>query len=642
MPHVVIIGAGPTGLDLANKLKQKGIKDIIVYDPRAGDYVRPGLLDVDIFQRAEAGLSLPLNFNKQTSHIRDIEKKLYNQAILQHILIEKKQFVRLSEEEKGIYVAYQNEQHELVEEFVPCDYVFDCSGSKRVLAHNINSKHERNKLSKPFVTSPISQDVIIKKHLIAYLKIDNDLALKVQNPIPSETTIFSGKTPLERAQALEKLRPFGWTEFTIPACYHTHFKENKNCFYIECPNNLPEEQKQAWLNIVLSIVTDQTTIQYEHMKSKKGRSKPNFTLFTVDPQQLNCFTYHEQGLPHVVILGDGQMEPNFVLGHGIAGAFERNDILIKSMVVSHEEITSYDAQEYNRSEKIIYYNAKEYNKSVKDAIKMHQHAIIDYYKIRKIDFRAGANGVKPYYTDAITQTTDPVEKALLTERLEEITARTAYYSALYTIAENSVQLNQNNSADVLEALTDAKQVIEQALSKLTQFEQREATQISQRLIINFKNIGYQALQQAKYGLAIKAYKEALGLHAINGIKNNEERLSTYASLIVCYRKTGQLENVLAAFQEAAPFLEQASDAIKKKILFHVIKIIAKNLNVPMSDNQRLKSLASAASILDTYHDVINTHLAGSLKLELNKIDDAIAEVHNSSMPAKKVENCPNF
>ncbi|STX29718.1 Pyridine nucleotide-disulphide oxidoreductase [Legionella beliardensis] len=622
MPHVVIIGAGPTGLDLANKLKQKGIRDIIIYDPRAGDYVRPGYLNPDIFEQAEAGLKTSLHFNKKTSHIRDIEKKLYSHAISQHIPIEKKQFVRFPDEEKGIYIAHQNEQHELVEEFVPCEYVFDCTGSKRVLAHDINGKHERDNLAKPFVTSAVSQDVIIKNHLIAYLKIDDNLASKAKSPIPSQTTIFSGKTHLEIAEALEKLRAFGWTELTVPACHHTNFKENKNCFYIECPNNLPPEQKQAWLDTVLSLLTDTTIIQYEHMESKKGRSKPNFNIFTVNPQQLNCFTYHKPGSPHVVILGDAQIEPNFVLGHGIAGSFERIQTLVKGMVIING--------------KINYYDAEEYNTSVNGAIKTHQKEIINYYQMRKKDFRKGVYDAKIHYEAAITQTTNNVEKAIFIERLEEINARIAYYNALETLEKKIVngkaQLSQNNCAGVLKELTDAKNAIAQSLGKLTDFEQKEATQILQQLILVFKTAGNQIFQQANYNLAIKAYQEALSLYTINGINKDEERLTLYSNLMLCYRKTGPLDKVLETFKEASFFLDNANDALKKKILFHVIKAIDENLNAPnLDNNKRSEHLSSFASLMKTHGEFIETHLADGLKVELGKLTDKLAEAYSSRL-----------
>jgi len=58
MSKVVICGGGPTGLYLAIRLKQMGVKNIIVYDPRTGDYTRPGHLNTSVFFTAERGLKI--------------------------------------------------------------------------------------------------------------------------------------------------------------------------------------------------------------------------------------------------------------------------------------------------------------------------------------------------------------------------------------------------------------------------------------------------------------------------------------------------------------------------------------------------------------------------------------------------------
>ena len=37
-----IVGAGPAGLYLGIKLHQLGVRDVVIYDPRAGKYTRAG------------------------------------------------------------------------------------------------------------------------------------------------------------------------------------------------------------------------------------------------------------------------------------------------------------------------------------------------------------------------------------------------------------------------------------------------------------------------------------------------------------------------------------------------------------------------------------------------------------------------
>jgi len=51
MTATVIVGAGPIGLYLAYTLRRAGIAPIMIIDPRAGMYERPGHVNVDVFKR---------------------------------------------------------------------------------------------------------------------------------------------------------------------------------------------------------------------------------------------------------------------------------------------------------------------------------------------------------------------------------------------------------------------------------------------------------------------------------------------------------------------------------------------------------------------------------------------------------------
>ncbi|MGQ3888590.1 hypothetical protein ACQUW5_06100 [Legionella sp. CNM-1927-20] len=622
MPHVVIIGAGPAGLYFASNLEQKGIKDIAIYDLRAGDYVRPGALNIGIFQQAESGIQAPLHFNKATSHIRDIEKCLYRHVVSKNITVEKKQFMRFSEEPKGIYVAYKNEQQKLVEEFVSCDYVFDCTGSKRALAHEVNKKCEIKGMPRPFEISVVSKEVIVKKYLIAYLKIDNNIAAQARSVTPDQKNNLTGKTHLEYIQAIEKLRLFGWTEFTLPDCHHTHFKENKNCFYIDCPSDLLPEHQSAWMETVLSILTNKTAIQYEPMESKKGRSKPNFTTFVVNPKKLNCFTYQEEGLPHISILGDGQIEPNFVLGHGIKGTFERIDLLMNYITIADDG-------------KIANYDASTYNLDVNNALKAHGQEIFNYYLIRKLHFRKGVYEAKIRYEAAITETTNPAERDLFRERLREINARIAFYEALKPLEGGNAPSNLDAA---LKEFTDAKNTIVQSLKMLTEFELAEATEKLQRFIIFFRTIGNRISQKAYYSLAIKIYEEALSIYSVMNMRADVEKLNLYSELILCYRKLGQLEEVFAKFKEASSCLDLANNDAKKKILFHFVKAVEENVSKLNSDSQRLDILSRFASLTKTHLTFIAEHLKDSLKVELKRLDDCMASFKHHEMELGVVIN----
>ncbi len=90
MTQLVIIGAGPIGLYWARLLAGAGV-NVLVLNPRAGRYTRPGGI-----------LIKPLN-----------------------------EFVRFSDQSAKRGIVVEDEQGTL--ESITCDYVFDCTGSKRVL-----------------------------------------------------------------------------------------------------------------------------------------------------------------------------------------------------------------------------------------------------------------------------------------------------------------------------------------------------------------------------------------------------------------------------------------------------------------------------------------------------------------------------
>ncbi len=132
----VVIGAGPAGLYAAIKLRKAGICNVVIYDPRAGIYTRPGHLNLSAFRQAEAGINKEFWAGTKTGHIKDLERALYAEAKSLGIKIENKRFVQLHQHTAtpGVVVV----DHEGKEEMVPADYVFDCTGSRREVINAVN------------------------------------------------------------------------------------------------------------------------------------------------------------------------------------------------------------------------------------------------------------------------------------------------------------------------------------------------------------------------------------------------------------------------------------------------------------------------------------------------------------------------
>lgn len=90
MKHTVIIGGGPIGLYLAYKLHKAKVKNIIIFDPRTGEYVRPGHVNLENFIKLERALG-KTEFSTRFGHIKDFERALYKELLDLRIPAEKKQ-----------------------------------------------------------------------------------------------------------------------------------------------------------------------------------------------------------------------------------------------------------------------------------------------------------------------------------------------------------------------------------------------------------------------------------------------------------------------------------------------------------------------------------------------------------------------
>lgn len=141
----VIIGAGPIGLIAAIKLKKMGVENVTVYDPRAGTYTRPGILNDDDFSNTSETIGenqnnptvSPPSLKGQANHIKMLERQLFQVATSLGIHFEKKAFQDLSE--NGISVNDQKGNKEAV----ACDMIFDASGGKRMVVEAVNAREAK-------------------------------------------------------------------------------------------------------------------------------------------------------------------------------------------------------------------------------------------------------------------------------------------------------------------------------------------------------------------------------------------------------------------------------------------------------------------------------------------------------------------
>ncbi|CEK10544.1 tetratricopeptide repeat protein [Legionella hackeliae] len=565
---VIIVGDGPSGLYAAIQLKKAGVKDVKIIGPREGKYVRPGHINQSVFYRAEKGIGKRLRSSTETAHIKDIERALYKEVNWMGIPIIKGSFVQYSDKEKGIVVSVDGLLHVEI-----CDFVLDCTGPRRVLVHALNKRAEERKTEKPFEISPVSKDVLVKNHMLAYVKMSaKDVRAADNGPRTNEYGLH-GKSPLEYANAMERLRQFGWREMAFPRCYNMTFGKDKVCFYVEAPDNLPDSQKEAWFQAVLESTTGDSTISYKLLPApKKYESKPRLTTFTVDPKQINRFSYQEKGLPCTITQGDAQIEPNYYLAHGIVESFERIDAMVKGLIVIGGVIHYFDGYDYEQE--------------VKEALVRHQTNIIKHYKERKEFFEKWLYDAKKYYEEA--NKAEP--KPLFQERLIEIQARIAYYDAIKTFETKTVlfkgvsqiPVSHFNPVELLSELTQAKEGLIKAITELShelfEHEVNDAKEKLEQLAFLFKDVGNQLYKTGKFDLALQSYEQSLELYQNQASKVNEEEIFTlYSNIILTYRKLNQLPELIMTATKALQVPDKVPETIRKKILYNVITQVAANI-----------------------------------------------------------------
>ncbi|KTC93473.1 FAD-dependent oxidoreductase [Legionella cincinnatiensis] len=413
MQKVVVIGAGPSGLYAAIKLYQKGVRDIVVYDPRANHYTRPGHLNKTVFESAERSLNLDFGLEDKPTHIKDMERILYREAIRLGIKIENKRFVRLHEDSKnpGVVVADASGKEEIVE----AEYVFEGTGKQRKVVDAVNKVDPDSPLQLTTVT-----ELPVRNHFLAYVKMEASDFSRIQIAIERNYPQASKVEPLAYAQSIIKLRDLGWKEFQFPRLYGFTFGKDKVCLYLHAPENLTKENYDKWVQTVFDcytsplqmrsawgqlIVERPAPVSYTHLPAS---TKPRFGTFSLTAQALQKFSYKGKNLPEVITVGDSQIDFDYSLGNGMKNGIERIDVLLHQIDISDNEIC---------------FNSAAYDERVNPYIEDHKtNLIIAANKVR-LGFAEALSVARSKFELALTASKDEVEKKNIGEILKEIDAR---------------------------------------------------------------------------------------------------------------------------------------------------------------------------------------------------------------------------
>ncbi|MHB1949001.1 MAG: FAD-dependent oxidoreductase [Gammaproteobacteria bacterium] len=336
MSHIAIAGAGPSGLFLAIRLKQLGIKNVVVVDPRAGTYSRSTDFHPGVFAYLSMVLQIPIP-PSIGFHIKDVERILFGLAKDFGVVFHRQSFTAFSKKRKIVLTSAESkEQTE-----IPCDILFDCTGTKRVIIKKANESHP----NKPkFMITPIKGNPH-KTHLFARGVMDSTLSSA------SHKRVYSLPTPGDSFddKQMQEFRKLGWKQYAAPDFYINEFdKKNKVTLYTQAPEDLKSEDQLKFINTVVSYATRRENINFQLIhESKKYPDKARVSVFNVEPAITtpDC-DLGDDNFPLIFPAGDAFINIPFRKAHSLKHGADRIEALLDSLRIENGEITGINLSQY--------------------------------------------------------------------------------------------------------------------------------------------------------------------------------------------------------------------------------------------------------------------------------------------------------
>ncbi|HRD69489.1 MAG TPA: hypothetical protein PK657_05040 [Legionella sp.] len=556
MTATVIVGAGPIGLYLAYTLRRAGIAPIMIIDPRAGMYERPGHVNVDVFKRLNRDFR-EIKWSKLHGHIYDFENILYEYLRQSEgVVFKRKKFIGFRQDDKYPGVIVANETG--LEKFIKCKLVFDCTGVKRLLIHNINNLVT----PPPFDIKPIVPNITIKKHLLFYGTMNKSDFDKL-NSLPD----FSPKDPVHTLKYFVKLRALGWKEFSYPYCYGARFENDNTVLYLECPEDLTKDNYLKWMHAVFRTIT-YSSKKINFQQSDQISNNLSLHVFTSIPQKLDTYTYQRPGLPRVIAMGDAHIEPYHRLAHGIKNGMERVSMFIKSVHVVSGKIVNID---FNK-----------YESAIRTNVTKHSNEIKLFYKMESERFVRGLKEIQTYYKECLKIKPDfSLDPRLQTEidtrvRIQNINK--LYKATLRWHKNNLIFLTQRYSIrykNLIEIKNECEKPLENGATLLEQntFHVMDKLKDTGLGLIALAN---RYLVQKKYGKALIIYLNGTDIfHKFFPASYHEILVQAHAKIIFCHAKLDQKESLLKFGEFIFALYNDKPDLLnyKKIALTHLIETI---------------------------------------------------------------------
>lgn len=617
----LIIGAGPAGLCAAIELRRAGV-NVIVLDPRADNYERPGHVSPSSFWAIQEMLGLKFWPQDTRGHIKDLERKLYQEAQKLGITIEKKRFLRLHEHtmHRGVVVANEKGEEEIIE----ADYVFDCTGSRRAVIKSVNQIAPDSPLKLTTFA-----DLPTHNHFIAYVKMSSDDLMKL---------IFAKQYNFRTGSLVSliiKLRALGWKEFEIPRCTGVPFGNNKACVYVHAPENLKKEQYGEWVQTVLECYVK--PINYEQLPASP-KSKPRFLPFTTNAQALQESSYQGKNLPTVIALGDSQIDADYYLGHGVHDAIERIHALLKCLIIADGEIKHFDAAKY-RSEMEVLFDK-------------HKKAIINQAQKEKQERLTALINSQAQFKEAASKEKNPQrldEINIIMQEIQEKIPPLFYQIADTVFSQCRNAGNSANSADINKAYKELKKLrkLLVSLGSNLNISFAKTQEILSNLMVNLKEIGNAFNKEKNYVRAAKAYGKILEIYNSFQITDKqEEKLVIYSNLIIVLMRAKSYEKAITVANEALIFsiFNTKSDVVKAKIVFNFARALCHHAQAHLKANNPTNAevlYTKAEDIIRLYQEIIPTGSLQEIKTIMSKLkeqmDARLDKLKQNKSPAPVVK-----
>ncbi|MBL7525108.1 hypothetical protein [Legionella bononiensis] len=557
----VIIGAGPAGLYTAIKLYKEGVRDLVVYDPRAGHYTRPGHLNRNVFKNAESGLKFDFWPGDKAGHIKDLEKALYKEATRLGIKIENKRFLRLHEDAKRPGVVVDNDG---MEELVEANYVFDCTGNRREVVAAVNHLIPDSPLKLTTIT-----ELPVRNHFLAYVKIDIADWHRFERDLIQFENFPEMTNSLSFAQSIMKLRTLGWKEFKFPRCYGMEFGKDKVCLYLHAPDHLPKEHYDEWVQTVLECYTK--PMSYTHLPPSP---KPRFLPFPASAQALQDVSYKGRNLPTVIALGDAQIDFDYYLAHGIKDGMKRIDALFQHMEAFDNEIHYFDSEEY-----LI---------TIQDLLREHKKEVIEESEKVKRSFVNALETAQLRFRQALFLSKSSEEKIVIGDMLKEIEARQSYHKARksFTDCHNKTHQVVLTPLTVNSVMAKLNQIQSDLLTAYTNLpasfvnERKEVEELLLHLAVSWKEVGNALFKAQRMPEAIDAYKKAMSIYNLDGFigRHAAKEIPIYSNLTLVYLQEKLYSEAISAANIALSIIDGCSPedqpaALQAKIVYNLIRAL---------------------------------------------------------------------